>query len=133
MALFDYPELAAIALDLVTEAGREIQFVQLNSTPPNPARPWLTEADPRAAPQATLLAKAVPVEPDSQERLGKAQEQDDFAPKTQKLFIVASSVSLEGYTELIDEGVRYSITKMQELKPGAVILLHFVYAARRTP
>jgi hypothetical protein len=128
---FNYAPLAAKASELVTKFGKAVTLRRLNSTPPDPTKPWLPPADPRAAPAATLAVDAVIVEPSSLKTLGENTELLDWLPRSQKIAIIASTLELkDAYSELVDGAETWRIQGVSTLNPGGTRLLHFLGVAR---
>lgn len=127
----DYAEIAADALELVTEAGRSVTLVELNNTPADAQKPWRGATDPRLVPTATLAVPAVFVEPSSAQWLGLHLEISDFVKKSSQIAIVASTADLKSYNEIIDtDSTRWRITGMEQLKPASTSLLYFIGLTR---
>ncbi len=124
---FDYTEIEAAALSLVQDFGRIITLVELDPGPSTPSQPWLGSNAPRTSPLSTKSVSAVFVEPHSLTMLGRNAVSDDFLSRCTSVCIVATSSSLEKFSELLDsDGSRWKITAVQTLTPGPVTLLAYL-------
>ena len=133
MSTFDYAEIREIAEELIEEFGRQITFVQLDSTASTPAKPWRGNTAPRGNPIQTLTLYGVFVEPESLERLGKQRVSNDFIKSAGQVLIVASAVDLGVFDEVVDlvDDSEYKIDNHQMLNPGDEIILHYFRLQRR--
>lgn len=129
---FDYTGLAAVALELVTDFGREVTLLQLSATAANPAQPWRGQADPRSTPAGSKAVSAVFVDPSSLDALGRETTRgDSWVARASQMVIIATSEDLEKYDELVDtDGSRFKVIGVRMLKPGPVNLLAYVGVAR---
>jgi hypothetical protein len=132
VSTFDYDEIREIAEELIEEFGRQITFVQLDSTASTPSKPWRANTAPRGNPVQTLQLYGVFVEPESLERLGKQRVSNDFIKSAEQVIIVAFNGSLGDFDEVIDsDGSRWTVHNIQELAPGDSGILHYFRAQRR--
>lgn len=130
MAAFDYSALAAKALELVTRFGRAVTLRRLNTTPPDPLKPWRGPADARAG-AFSMAVSAVFVEPSSLQQLGLNADLVDWVAKSQNVAIVAAPQDLRDFSELLDTDASvWRITGVSTLQPAADRLLHFLGVAR---
>lgn len=128
---FDYAAILVTAQELVTEFGKSVTLRRLNTTPPDPAMPWLPPVDPRAAPAETLAVDAVFVEPSSQQFLGVNTEMVDWLKRANQIAIVATSADLSGFSELVEtDSVVWRVVGVSTLNPGGTRLLHYVGVTR---
>lgn len=128
---FDYTDIAAFAVEMVAEYGRQVTFVELGDVPADAAKPWLGASAPRTSPASTLSVMAVFVEPASIDVLGKEATVQDFVKRSVKIALVATGVSMSPYDEVIDtDGSRWKIQGFSELTPGDTTLLYFVGLSR---
>ena len=111
----NYVALAAVAARLIRENGRDIQ-VATNS--PDPARPWTAKES------APTTLKAVQGDFDTSELLGSDVQTDDL-----KFLIAAQGgVVIETDDILIDGASRYSVVRVNEVKPGGTPIYFDVQA-----
>lgn len=128
-------DFAALAIQLIENAraqglARIVTLRRLNSTPPNPAEPWVPAADPRAG-AVTLAVTACFVEPSSLQNLGGPNAQlVDWVKRAQQIAIVAHPDDLSTFSELVDGAEVWRVVGASTLKPGGTRLLHFVGVAR---
>jgi hypothetical protein len=127
---FDYGRIAAIALAQVADKGRSVTLRRLNSTPPDPAKPWRGPVDPRAT-AITLAVSAVFVEPSSLQTLGLNAELVDWVAHCEQVAIVAGPDDLRDYSELLDSDASvWRIVGVSSLQPATLRLLSYVGVAR---
>ncbi len=129
---FDYSELAAFAIEMVAEYGRQsnVTFVELGDVPADANKPWLGAAAPRTA-VSSLGVRAVFLEPSSLDVLGSESVVQDFVKRSTQIALVATPSSLSPYEEVIDtDGSRWKVQGFSKLKPGDTTLLYFVGLAR---
>lgn len=127
---FNYGRIAAIAIKQVADKGRAVTLRRLNSTPPDPAKPWRGPVDPRAA-AITLAVSAVFVEPSSLQTLGLNAEMVDWVAHCEQVAIVASPDDLRDYSELLDsDASAWRIVGVSALQPATLRLLSYVGVAR---
>ncbi len=132
MSTVNYNKTYLKARRRTAKYGRAITFVQLDGTPTNPSRPWLSNTDVRATPVATLETDGVFVEPESLERLGKQRQANEFVESAEQVIIVAHNGSLGHFDEVIDsDGSQWKIANKQELAPGDSKIIHYVRVQRR--
>lgn len=131
MSTFDYTDIEAAAVSLISDFGRTVTLVQLDPGPTVVGKPWQGSTAPRTAPLSTKSVSAVFVEPHSLTQLGRECVSDDFVRRCTNVAIVATSSNLEPYNELLDsDGSRWKITTTATLKPGGVNLLAYVGLSR---
>lgn len=130
MATFDYASVAADAAALVADFGKAVTLRRLDTTPPDPSKPWRGPVDPRATPAEELEVNAVFVEPSSLQTLGVNAQLVDWLKRAQQIAIVASTLDLSGFSELVDGSDVWRVVGVSTLNPGGTRLLHFVGVAR---
>jgi len=125
-----HEEFLELAEELIPENGREVTFIQLATT--TGAFPGEAAADPRTPPARSVSVIGCFVEPDSLQRLGITTKIDQLLQTSDRIMLVAGTVSLRGFEEVIDsdDGRYYRIQGMEELKPGTQSLLWFVGVER---
>lgn len=130
----DYAKSLALARRLIQGAGRSVTFLQLDSSTPDPAKPWEATDAPRETPAASVAASAVFVPAASASSLGITTERAEFVKDSEQVALVevpeAFSGNLRNYHELLDGDVRWRVKVVEELKPGGTALLYFVGVAR---
>jgi hypothetical protein len=128
----DYTAAIATAQRLIGENGRSVTLVEFNRTPANVAEPWKGAADPRAVPDSTLVVDAVFVEPSSATKLGLALVDSDLVKRSDQIMIVSpgAAVDLSVFQEVLDTSVRWKITAIEVLKPGASVVLAYIGVRR---
>lgn len=130
MATFNYAKIAGRAATLVARFGRSVTLRRLNTTPPNPAEPWVPPADPRAS-AVTLAVTAAFVHPTSLTDFGVDIRLIDWVPRAEQVALVAGSALLNEYSELVDSDASvWRIVGVQPLKPGPTLLLQGLGVAR---
>lgn len=128
---FDYSEVAATAIELVTEFGKPITLQRLDVTPPDTDKPWRGPADPRGTPAATLDVSAVFVEPGSLQELGVNAKLLDWVARSEQIAVIAAPQDLREFSELVDtDSTTWRITGVSTLSPSTTRLLHFVGVSR---
>jgi len=130
--MVDFVPLIATAQRLITENGRSVTLVKLNSTPAVASQPWKGAADPRAVPAATLVLDAVFVEPSSAVRLGLSAETSDMIKRSDQIMIISPGASEDVtlYHEVTDGSTNWKIGAVEVLRPGAEIVLAFIGVRR---
>lgn len=130
----DYTALATTANILLADFGRSVKLVKMNRTAGTPSQPWLGPTDPRANVVAQLTLIAVFVEPSSLEQLGISTKDSDLVKRSTKIMIIAPGSALTHdlatFDEVEDGAMRWRITAIETLKPGATTLLYFIGVAR---
>lgn len=126
----DYSSMADLAKRLIGENGRLVTFVKYGVTLPDPAQPWTGPADPRAQPLSSVELYALAVDPGSASRYGISTENSDLVRLSSRILVMApgaaSTVDLEAFDEVVDEGARWRVVKVETLRPASVTLLHYV-------
>jgi hypothetical protein len=137
----NYEKAARTALKLLTENGRPVQLVKLNTTPLDENMPW------RGAQEnldVVLQATAVFVDPVSEKDLGSSEALTNVGNETsvktgfQIAFIAALenldangvAEDLSQYNRLIDNGLVYRMTEIHTLSPGNTPLMYEVRLER---
>ena len=130
--MVDFTEIITVAQELITENGRSITLVAFNSTPQDPARPWLGPTDPRAKPDSTLTLDAVFVHPSSATALGLSQSGFDLLKTAEQIAIASpgATADLSVFQEVIDGTTRWKIEKIETLRPGREVVLAFIAVKR---
>jgi len=130
----DFVKLADVAKRLVEANGRAVTLVRYKQTPGTPSQPWKGPGSPTAAPDASVSVKAVIVSVASAQALGISVPDDDTLKRTSQIAIVAPGSALAEdlatMNELVDGGVRYSVSFVEKLRPAATTLLYFIGVAR---
>lgn len=131
--MVDYVRLAQTANRLITANGRSIQMVRKNEVSADPTRPW---TGPPAGGETTLDLSGVFVPPNTVRQfgltaLGRGTDFMDLVAMSEQIIITYPGPNdLRVYTEVVDEGVRWGIIGLQELKPGTVEMLAFIGVKR---
>jgi hypothetical protein len=126
MALIDYEAIALVARSLLTDAGRTVTFNKFNNVPDTSSQPWNGSTTPRTA-VATLEVSAVVVEPSSLRTLGVEFVTDDFIKRSEQIALVSTDTRLDQFDEMVDDdGTRWKIWKISELRPATKSMLYFV-------
>ena len=132
--MLDYVELANTAKQLVAESGREVTFVQFDTTPADADKPWDGPTEARATPDGTLTTIATFVHPSGATSLGLKTLQETMVREAEQIMIVAPGPTvpedLAMFQEVLDGSLRWKITGVETLRPGAVTLLYFVGVKR---
>ena len=131
--MVDFTPLIATAQRLISENGRSVTLVELDSSPADPSKPWKGAADPRAVPDASLTLDAVFVNPGTATTsLGLSLETSDFIKRSEQIMIISpgASVDLTGFEEVSDDSVTWKIQGMEILKPGAEVVVAFIGVRR---
>jgi len=127
MAL-DYNAIAATALRLVQNAGRQVTFLRFNQTPDSISKPWGANTDLRSNPDASVSLWAVSVHPTDINVLGIRIRDDDLLKHVREILIVApgpdNQQDLRLYQQVLDSRV-FRIVFMEQLKPNNVTLLWY--------
>lgn len=124
-----HEEFLELAEELIGEEGRDVVFIKLATLPG--AFPGETAGDPRNPPASQLPTKACFVEPDSLQRLGHTSKLDELIKRSEHICLVPGTTDLEQFNELLDDdGLYYTITGMEKLRPGTRTLLYFVGVKR---
>lgn len=127
MAL-DYSAIAATALRLVQNAGRQVTFMRFNQTPDSGTKPWGANADLRSTPDDTVSLWAVSVHPTDINVLGIRIRDDDLLKQVREILIIApgpdNQEDLRLYQQVTDGRV-FRIVFMEQLKPNDVTVLWY--------
>lgn len=126
--MVDTAPLIATAQRLITENGRSVTLVQLDTTLQDSDRPWLGPADARAVPESTLVLDGVFVTPSDAAKLGISLESDDMIKLSEKIMMISPgpAVDISIYDEVIDGSDRLKIVASEQLKPGDELLIAFM-------
>lgn len=129
MAAIDYAEIAAIATELISDAGREVTLYKLSATAADPLKPWRgpgtqTRTDP-------VTAKAVFVVPNTSiptesRGLGFDWISDDLLRRARHVCIIAAKdlPILDDYKIAVDFAKDWTIIWGQCLQPGGTRLIY---------
>jgi hypothetical protein len=99
---------------------------KMDNVPASASEPWKGSSAPRTA-VATLEVSAVFVEPSSLDDLGKDYVSLEFLKRAQQIAFISTDVRLDQFNEMVDDdGTRWRITEMTELRPGSKSMLYFV-------
>lgn len=118
-----HDEFADLAEELIAENGRPMTVRKLSRTPADPAKPW-------RGPAATAPAgyefevEAIGVVVDWTE---EEYEQDQTRRDSKRLLIAAKphvTADLKSADSLLDEGLVYSLSKANLLKPGTTAIMY---------
>lgn len=130
--MVDAVKVIATAQRLIAKHGRAVTLLQLDSTPPDPSKPWNGPPDPRATPDDTLDLIAVFVEPSSAVRLGLSAQESDLVKRSDQILIVSPGAAedVRRFHEVIDTGESWKIEIVEILRPAEEILLAFIGVRR---
>lgn len=137
----NYAKAQATALRLLTENGRPVQVVKLNTAPLDDNKPWRGSQDDL---DTKLTVTAVFVDPVSEKDLGSAEMLVNVGNETsvkhgfQIAFIAAGEnldangdpEDLSQYNRMIDRGKVYRMTEIHTLSPGGITLMYEVRIER---
>lgn len=124
--MFDYTEFAELGDELVTEFGRSITLIELNTTNNvDASKTWRAPA-PRTTPTSSLTTHGVFVEPSSAQKLGLSADATEMLKRCHQIIIISSTLDLKKYNEIIDtDGSVWRITGIEQLQPGGTTLLYY--------
>ncbi len=129
--MVDLTPILAEAAVLVKENGREVTFINHNSTLADLAQPWEGPADARAAPDVTKKMDAVFFNPATLSALGISFESTDLVPRAEQIMMVLpGTVDLKTFQEVLDDGVYWKIGHIELFKPGKTQVLAYVAVGR---
>lgn len=125
---FDYSGVAATAVTLIEQFGRQVTLVQLDSTPADSGKPWRGASDPEATPDNTESVYAAWVPPSSASELGLSTMVDFAMVQRMEaiLIIPATTADISTFDQVLDGTTRYTIEFTEVLKPGPTVVLQFV-------
>lgn len=124
----DYNDYIQLANELIAENGRSVTFQKLSSTPVDPAKPWKGAGTPTVTQSKEVAAVFVPAQGAS---LGRDIVNEELLSRVDQVAIVApTDVPLHNFNVVIDEGVRWNVNWVQELKPGSLTVL-YVFGVNR--
>lgn len=118
----EYEELVADVRVLIDDTGRSVAFQRLSPTPADNAKPWRGPAAPTVDTAVTQAATFVPA---SGADLGKMLVSDEMLSRVEQVCLTAPNVvmDLNTCTAVLDDGVRWAVGWVAELRPGGVSLL----------
>lgn len=117
----NYARAVALAVRLITANGRELKVQRLSSTPANTAKPWEGPVAPSVAEELTLTG--VFLSPEG--GWGKEFVSEDLVKRCDQVCMLpGGSYDLADYTVIEDEGTKWRIEWMRELKPGDTTVLY---------
>lgn len=132
--MVDINNAIAVAQRLISENGRSVTLVQFDAQPADPARPWKGQADPTAAPDATLPIDAVFLDPTTGNSvLGRDAISVDLLKRIDQIMILSpgASQSVEDFDVVTDaDGTEWKIEFTRTLQPGSVIVLAYIGVRR---
>ena len=125
---FDYSDFVTVAKDMITEFGRTVTFVKLDTTPVDANEPWNGATDPEATPDDTEDVVAIWVDPINTTGLGLRRFIDPgLVNRLAGIFISPQgTVDLEDFDQIIDGTQRYRIEFVDKLRPANDTILYFV-------
>lgn len=133
--MVDFVALANTAQRLVQNTpGRNVTFIELDSTAVDVNKPWRGTATPRVTPKASSAQVAVFV-PASGSGLGFRSSQDELVKRSEQIMLVAPGAAntddLQQFDEVIDQdGSRWKIVFADVLSPADVPVLYAVGVRR---
>lgn len=131
----DHTEFLELAIELIEEEGREVTFGTLAGSTPDSDRPWKGGAASPALAAQTFTQYAVFL-PDGTEGVlggggfGKSFMVDDLLKNAEQILLTypAQGAGAEDFgkvtTVVDDDGLRWTITGMKELKPANLTVLY---------
>jgi len=135
VASFDYAEIQATVLNLLTEFGSDFTFLGFDPTLADNTKPWNGPSDARAgAGAASTTQIAVLVPPSGLGKLGQSFMVEDLEKRPEQILVVAGvdGVDLSNYNE-VDNGSLgpLKIVAIQKLIPdGSTNILWFIGVKR---
>lgn len=116
MSSFGYEEFEALAKEMITETGRMVDFVKLESGAVDPEKPWLGPDQPTIAQITRCPATFVPA---GSGGWGTNVVTEEMLKRTNMICITASAFALPSRVDRIDDGrVSYGIEWRQTLRPA---------------
>jgi len=125
MSAYDYSKPLATAQRLIARYGRAIELQGASTGPADPSKP-LGDRAPVAAPVAVVGAF---VQPSSLNALGFGVSVVELFGSCSQIALVAPVNKGDDYSDmkfLYDNGVRWKIEHIETLKPGPIVVLHFI-------
>ena len=124
----DYTEFALLAQTLIAENGRAVKIQKLDSAAAYPDKPWKGAGVPTVTTERELPAVFVPA---SGSGLGRDIVNEELLSRVEQVALIApTDINLSGFTVILDDGVRWSIDWVQELRPGPLTVL-YVFGVKR--
>lgn len=129
MAAFNYQEFADLALELITECGREIKLYKLDATPADPSKPHRGPGVPTKTSVVTTSGVfIVPQTSIPTESRGLAFDwvNQDLLTRVREVCMTPAEglPLLDDYKLILDEGIERKILWGQCLRPGPKRLLY---------
>lgn len=131
MSAFDYAEVQALALELITDFGRVCTVGKFATTSATPTKPWEGSGAPTA--QAIAESHELPmvfVDPASARSLGLDSIGEDLLKRVGTIALVAPGVGFTAdllkYQVVVDENLRWIVEWTSRLKPGPEVVLYFL-------
>jgi hypothetical protein len=131
----DHSKFIALAKKLINKEGREISFLKLAGTSVDPDRPWKGAARPAGEPPpishiAVAMAVFLPVG----SGFSKEYKIDELFKGAEQMLLTSphdsSTVNLAEYNLVEDDGVRWRIVGVLELRPANQTVLFAMGVAR---
>jgi hypothetical protein len=130
----NYTKLAATAERLIKAAGRAVTLVQLESGEDNAAQPWWGTAAPRDGATEVPMTGVFLSHKDLANLGFISEAEASLATKNSKVVMFSAKEAgtslLDEFHEVVDDEVRYRITKTHVLQPGDTRLLYAMELAR---
>lgn len=125
----NYAKALALAQRLIAANGREIKLQRLSGTPANAAKPWEGAAAPTVVEEVIVTGVFVPHA--GTEDLGKLLLDEELAKRCEQICLVpGGTYNLANFTVIEDEGTKWRIELMRELKPGSTTVLYVLGVKR---
>lgn len=129
--MVDQVRLKEVANRLIAANGRDVSFIEFDTTLADPAKPWEGPADPRAVPDSQADLKGLFTPPTERDALGWGIRWTDLMANSDQFIIVEpETYDLSIFQEVIDGALRWKINEVQILRPGTITLLAFVGVSR---
>lgn len=128
----DHTEFLELARELLSEEGRQVTFAKLDATATDPTKPWKGPGAPTLTGSIQAYAVFLP-RLVSGGGFGKTIFTDELFKSSEQLLLVAPPVSgenLNGYSIVVDDGVRWTINVTEELKPANLTVLFAMGVSR---
>lgn len=125
-----YTEANDVAVELVEEFGRDIVINQYDGADQDTAKPHRGQSD---TPTDTATVKGVIVSPSDAAELGIKTTKADLVDRLSQVAIVAAGSAdaqgknLREFSEVVDSDQTFEISEVQELRPGSVRLLYYIF------